>query len=129
VIDMSSEEWTDKPSRKSAGDPVADKRKDAVRQRKIVSNGSDKAARRHEVRIKTTANRTIRRKDKVLLNVAAETTEDTADAIRSWHRAKPKHWGTINAADRRRSLREKDSPSTPRRMAACRMVTGRVEMV
>ena len=48
-------------------DPEADKARDLARQRKIASNSSDKAARKHAPRIKAEANRKLRRDDKAAL--------------------------------------------------------------
>ena len=79
-------------------DPAAEKQRDLGRQRKIASNGSDKAARRHARTIKAMANRHIRRKDKQTLDAEFD---ESADQINLDHAHKPRHWGTDNAAERR----------------------------
>jgi len=89
----------DQASRK-ARDPAAKKRKDLLRQRKIVSNGSDKAARKHEPAIKAAANRKIRRNDRQHLD---RDTDGSANEIATSHRTKNRHWGSIIAADHRKS--------------------------
>jgi hypothetical protein len=91
-----------KLSRRAGRDPEAEKAKDDARQRKIASNGSDKAARRHAPRIKAEANRVARRKARVPVDAAAEGGfDDGAQAAADLHRAKDRHWGSANAAERR----------------------------
>ncbi|SFJ29565.1 hypothetical protein [Jannaschia pohangensis] len=85
----------DKPRRKT--DPVAKKARDKGRQRKIVSNSSDKSSRRNAPRVKALANRKLRRVLDVVLRddpVAA-----SEAAARKALRTRDRHWGSHNAAD------------------------------
>lgn len=78
-------------------DPEADKSRDLARQRKIASNSSDKAARKHAPRIKAEANRKVRRDDKAALRVDPEDAALAPEGMK----ARARHWGTHNAADQR----------------------------
>lgn len=81
-----------------ARDPRAKKARDLARQRKIASNSSDKAARRNAPKIKAMANRAARRSARADLDAE---TDESADCARLHHRAKPAHWGSVNAAAHR----------------------------
>lgn len=90
-------------SEETKRDPQARKRRDLARQRKIASNSSDKAARRHARTIKAMENRKIRRNDKQDLTPDLE---DAAEQLKHQHRIKNRHWGTDHAATRREANRE-----------------------
>lgn len=87
-------------------DPASEKAKDNARQRKIVSNSSDKASRRNAPLIKIRANRKIRRADHVLLGSMTSDNEEEAQAIAPQHKVKARTWGSMNAAKRRAERRE-----------------------
>lgn len=90
----------EKQSRAKGFDPRKRKEKDNQRQRKIVANSSDKAARKNAPKIKAMANRAIRRIDRQgLLDV--DDVEESADQINIQHRQKPRNWGSQNAAEKR----------------------------
>lgn len=82
-------------------DPQRKKARDAVRQRKIASNSSDKAARRHAPAIKAAANRKARRLDRQQISDADDLEMLSDQDIAAYHRVKPRHWGSTNAAKRR----------------------------
>ena len=89
-------------------DPRLEKARDSARQRKIVSNRSDKAARRHARTIKATANRHLRRKGRQDLSAMTDPDDLSGQDLATAHRAKDRHWGTQNAAahrDRRNAER------------------------
>jgi hypothetical protein len=95
------EDTANKPSLRQGRDPLAEKKKDLARQRKIASNASDKAARRHAPLIKATANRGARRASKVPVVLAESDYSESAQAAVVHHRTKGKNWGSINAAEHR----------------------------
>lgn len=105
---MVSDEWTDKPSRQQAADPVAEKRKDSARQRKIASNSSDKSARRNAPVIKARANRGARRAAKSVVAAGAAECDEGAQAAAVYHRVKERNWGSINAAEHRKHRTEEN---------------------
>lgn len=78
-------------------DPQADKARDLARQRKIASNSSDKAARKHAPRIKADANRKLRRDDKAALRADPDDAVPAPEGLK----ARSRHWGSHNAADQR----------------------------
>jgi hypothetical protein len=85
-------------------DPRKDKDRDLARQRKIASNGSDKAARRNVPLRKAMANREIRRTDKTDLRsiaVADPEADTIAPDLSDRHGTKWKSWGSSKAADHR----------------------------
>ncbi len=86
----------DRPPR----DPGRKKARDTGRQRKIMTNSSDKASRRNAPVIKAMANRRIRRTDRQAL-AEPEAIEESADRIRQDHKRKARHWGSVNAATHR----------------------------
>ncbi|MCX7565275.1 hypothetical protein OS189_02820 [Sulfitobacter sp. F26169L] len=90
-------------------DPAVEKARNTGRQRKIVTNSSDKASRKNAPRIKAMANRNVRRSDKQTLRIEADEFEDSADQINIAHRHKPRHWGSDNAAERREMQAEKQA--------------------
>ncbi|MFQ6553333.1 hypothetical protein AAD018_013430 [Aestuariibius insulae] len=108
----------DKKDRARGLDPAKRKEKDDARQRKIMANSSDKAARKHARTIKAIENRRVRRTGKVDLTLA-EYSEENADALRLSHRCKDRHWGTKNAATHRahrseeRALLDETAGQTP----------------
>ena len=85
-------------------DPRKDKDRDLARQRRIASNGSDKAARRNVPLRKAMANREIRRTDKAELKTITRD-EEEADAIApslaERHGTKWQSWGSAPAAEHR----------------------------
>jgi hypothetical protein len=91
----------EKPGRIDGFDPVKAKARDNARQRKIVSNSSDKASRKNAPLIKARTHRVVRRIDReALVNADAEAVPP-ADAERVKDRAKHQLWGSFNAAERR----------------------------
>jgi hypothetical protein len=78
-------------------DPAAEKARDNARQRKLASNDSDKAARKHIRRTKAQANRKLRRLDKAALAQADEDAAGTRVELKTRARA----WGSHNAANQR----------------------------
>ncbi|MBM2577874.1 hypothetical protein JQC91_16320 [Jannaschia sp. Os4] len=97
-------EGADKPGRARPRDPSAEKARDLGRQRKIASNGSDKAARRNAPRIKAMGHRTVRRADKLAVGTDYEGSADDRTAT---DRRRVTHWGSDLAADRRAAQAER----------------------
>jgi len=93
-------DFSEKPSRRRGNDPVAEKDRDNSRQRKIVANASDKAARRNAPLIKARANRKARLKGKITLTDTANH-DDSAQSITSALRQRRRNWGSVNAAEHR----------------------------
>ncbi len=88
----------EKPGRTKGFDPHKRKAKDNARQRKIASNNSDKAARRHAPKIKAMTNRRARRLDRQSLSVDMD---DSADQMKCVLIQRHRHWGSSNAAEHR----------------------------